>query len=171
MRSLYLLLLSCILIGAGCSSSKISNTSKTKETNIVQNIQHIIPTTTQQQNLLASSTINLTTTTTSTSSSISTLATSSLETNTIKQFLIYANNAEFTPSSLTVQKGDLVKLQILSHDDSFIFSFPSFNIHKPILPGEKTDIVFKVKRSGSYSFYCSKSCMSENMSGVLFVRE
>ncbi len=85
---------------------------------------------------------------------------------------IKVKNWEFVPSSITVKEGDVIDLTLEGTTHWYSFEIPSLNIDQTVKPGQTEKIQFEVKRSGSYSFVCTKHCsnLQQQMSGVLFVR-
>ncbi len=90
----------------------------------------------------------------------------------IKEFSLIAKNWSFEPSSITVNKGDLVKLKITSIDIKYGFYLPQFNVKSDLYPEEETIVEFTATKVGSFPFSCSVYCGSghNNMKGVLIVK-
>jgi len=82
-----------------------------------------------------------------------------------------ARKWEFEPSTITVKKGDKVKLLITSEDVKHGFKLTDFNINEDIEPGKTTTIEFTADKIGTFSFVCSVFCGSghSNMEGKLIV--
>lgn len=91
----------------------------------------------------------------------------------VKEFSITAKNWEFIPSTITVKKGDKVRLVIKSVDVDHGFALTAFGINKPLKPGETATVEFTADKVGSHSFFCSVFCGSghRDMKGTLVVTE
>ncbi len=71
---------------------------------------------------------------------------------------ITAKQWEFTPSKITLKKGEPVIFSIKSMDVTHGFSIPDFNINEKIEPGRTTTIKFTPDKTGTFSFACSVFC-------------
>jgi cytochrome c oxidase subunit 2 len=91
---------------------------------------------------------------------------------TVKEFDITAKNWNFMPGTLTVNKGDTVKLNITSIDVEHGFMLLAFGVSEGLRPGETTEIEFVADKVGTFSFYCSVFCGSghRDMTGELIVQ-
>jgi len=76
----------------------------------------------------------------------------------VKEFEITARQWEFIPSTITVNKGDLVKLNIKSVDVTHGIALPDFGINSVLNRGQETNIEFVADKEGVYSFFCSVQC-------------
>ena len=99
-------------------------------------------------------------------------ATSVQLTGETKQFTMTAKQWEFQPSSITVNKGDLVKLSITSVDVAHGFRLPIFGVSTVLRPGQTTNVEFVADKVGRYTFFCNVSCGlgHSNMRGILIVQ-
>ncbi len=90
----------------------------------------------------------------------------------VKEFKMTAKQWEFQPSTITVNKGDLVKLSVTSVDVSHGFGLPDFNVSEFLSPGKTVNIEFVADKVGSYSFFCNVACGvgHSGMRGVLIVQ-
>ncbi len=90
----------------------------------------------------------------------------------VKKFSITAQNWSFSPSTITVNKGDKVELSIKSVDVNHGFFLSAFNVNKQLKPGETVTASFTADKAGSFSFVCSVFCGSghASMSGTLIVK-
>ena len=88
-----------------------------------------------------------------------------------KEFSIIAKQWEFQPDTITVNKGDLVKLTIESVDVNHGIKISEFNINERLNPGETVNIEFIADKTGEFSFFCSVPCGSGHgsMKGTLIV--
>lgn len=91
----------------------------------------------------------------------------------VKEFNIEARQFEFNPSTITVNKGDRVKLNIRSTDVTHGFSLPDFNIQATLSPGNIVVKEFTADKAGSFTFKCSVYCGSghSDMKGTLIVNQ
>ena len=90
-----------------------------------------------------------------------------------KEFAITAKTWEFQPSTITVKKGDSVKLTITSTDVQHGFALTDFNVNAPLQPGQATVVEFVADKVGSFNFFCSVFCGSGHggMRGTLVVTD
>jgi len=88
-----------------------------------------------------------------------------------KEFSMTAKQWEFIPNTITVNKGDTVKLSIRSIDVSHGIALPEFGVSEFLRPGITTDLEFVADKTGTYSFYCSVQCGAGHgsMRGTLIV--
>ena len=95
----------------------------------------------------------------------------SVATGTVKEFDLTAKQWEFSPSTITVNKGDTVKLHISSIDVTHGFGLPDFGINKTLSPGSTVDIEFVADKRGTFTFACTIICGSGHggMNGQLIV--
>src|SRR3989338_4384005 len=91
----------------------------------------------------------------------------------IKEFSMVAKQWEFVPSSITVKKGDRVKLSIKSTDVAHGFTLTAFGISERLEPNKTVVVEFVADKVGTHSFFCSVSCGSGHggMRGQLVVTE
>lgn len=90
----------------------------------------------------------------------------------VKEFDIIAEQFSFIPSTITVNKGDTVVINVKSRDVEHGISIPEFNVNENFFPGEEKKIRFVADKRGTFSFYCSIYCGSGhgNMKGQLIVK-
>jgi len=69
-----------------------------------------------------------------------------------------AKQWEFTPSTITVNEGDKVKLNIKSVDVTHGFSLSEFGVSERLTPGKTTTVEFTADKKGEYTFFCSVPC-------------
>ena len=83
-----------------------------------------------------------------------------------------AKRWEFTPSSITVNKGDTVKLTITSEDVTHGFNLPEFGVNAQLQPGKTIAVEFVADKTGTFSFFCSVFCGTghSGMRGTLIVK-
>jgi cytochrome c oxidase subunit 2 len=97
--------------------------------------------------------------------------TGTTSTGEIREFDMTARQWEFEPDTITVNKGDTVKLHIKSVDVTHGFSLPDFGINVNLVPGEDTHVEFVADKTGTFSFACSVYCGTGHggMVGTLIV--
>ena len=93
------------------------------------------------------------------------------EESNIKEFSITAKQWDFTPGTITVNKGDLIKLTVTSTDVRHGFKINEYNINEKFNKGETKVIEFTADKEGEFTFSCSVPCGSghSSMSGKLVV--
>jgi len=92
-------------------------------------------------------------------------------TSAIKEFTMTAKKWDFTPSIITVNEGDTVKLTIESIDVSHGFAITAFGVSEILSPGNIVEIEFVANQKGTFSFFCTVPCGSghSTMKGTLIV--
>lgn len=88
-----------------------------------------------------------------------------------KSFTVTAKQWGFDPATITVKKGDRVKLAIKSLDVSHGFALSAFNVNQNLEPGQEVTVEFVADKTGSFSFFCSVFCGSGHggMRGTIIV--
>ena len=91
----------------------------------------------------------------------------------VKAFTIIAEKYSFQPSVIRVNKGDRVKLTLISKDTSHGFKLKGYNINVKIRPKIPHTVDFVANKAGTFKFKCSKFCGWGHffMKGKLIVRE
>jgi plastocyanin len=87
----------------------------------------------------------------------STSSTSPTTTNTkVKEFTLSAGNYFFTPKTLTVNKGDTVKITVNNSGGFHDLKIDEFKVATPRLSGgQSATITFVADKTGSFQYYCS----------------
>lgn len=82
-----------------------------------------------------------------------------------------AKRWEFSPATVTVKKGDKVKLSIESMDVTHGFAIPDFDVSATLKPNETTVVEFTADKAGMFTFFCNVFCGQghPNMKGTLIV--
>ena len=90
----------------------------------------------------------------------------------VKEFTMQAKRFEFTPSKITVNKGDKVRITVTSVDVTHGFSLPDFGINKKLEPDAPVIIDFVADKKGTFEFKCNVPCGSghKTMAGTLIVK-
>lgn len=88
-----------------------------------------------------------------------------------KSFDITAKQWEFVPSTIAVDEGDSVTLNVTSTDVTHGLSIPDFGVSETLTPGKTTTVTFIANKAGTFSFFCSIFCGSghSGMEGMLVV--
>ena len=77
----------------------------------------------------------------------------------VKEFNMTATSFSFSPSTITVNKGDRVVLNIQNTDTKeHGFSLATFNIIQTLPVGQTTTIRFTADQTGEFNFFCSVFC-------------
>lgn len=89
-----------------------------------------------------------------------------------KEFEMTAFNWGFDPATITVNKGDIVKLTITSIDVTHGFSLRDFKVSKRLEPGKTVNVEFVADKTGRFSYSCNVPCGRghRSMSGSLIVK-
>lgn len=90
----------------------------------------------------------------------------------LKEFDMTAKNWAFSPSVITVKKGDHVKIKITSADVTHGFALKDYNIKVDIEPGKTQIVEFTADKEGTFDFRCSVPCGEghREMTGSLVVQ-
>ncbi len=85
---------------------------------------------------------------------------------------VTAKDWAFDPGTITVHKGDDVRLHITSLDVLHGFSLPDYGINVQLPPGQTVDVEFNATQSGTFGFRCSVICGEghRQMTGSLVVQ-
>jgi|TARA_Y100000310_G_scaffold91480_1_gene88840 cytochrome c oxidase subunit 2 len=89
-----------------------------------------------------------------------------------KEFTMTAKKWDFSPSTITVNEGDKVILNVESIDVTHGIAIPDFGVSESLSPGNTVKIEFTADKKGSFSFFCNVFCGSGHggMSGTLIVQ-
>lgn len=104
--------------------------------------------------------------TTSTTTSTTTLS-------EVSSFTVTGKNFSFSPSSITVKKGDRVRVTLQSVDGVHDFRIDQFGVATPqVGDGKSTVVEFTANVAGSFEYYCSiGNHRAMGMKGTLIVKE
>jgi cytochrome c oxidase subunit II len=69
-----------------------------------------------------------------------------------------AKKYDFTPDTITVKKGDQVRLVITALDHDHGFKIEAFHINRKLPKGEPVFVEFTADQSGIFPFECSQFC-------------
>lgn len=89
----------------------------------------------------------------------------------VRTFDVTAEQWTFTPSTIKVNEGDTVVINVTSNDVDHGFKITEFGVDAYLKPGITTTVQFVADQKGTFSFFCSVSCGlgHANMSGTLIV--
>lgn len=89
----------------------------------------------------------------------------------VKEIRIVAKQFTFEPSTITVNKGDAVRLVVTTADITHGLNIPGYGINENIQPGKETTIEFTADKVGEFKFFCSVPCGGghREMTGKLVV--
>jgi cytochrome c oxidase subunit II len=84
-----------------------------------------------------------------------------------------AKKFQYSPSEITVKKGQPVAIEIVSLDRKHGFLIPDFKIRTDVKPGGQNVVRFTPDEAGTFNFHCDLFCGSghEGMEGTLVVVE
>jgi cytochrome c oxidase subunit II len=90
----------------------------------------------------------------------------------VVEIQVTAKQWEFVPDTITVNRGDDVRLSIESIDVNHGIAIPDFGVNAFLKPGEVTDVEFVASKTGTFSFFCSVQCGQGHgsMRGTLIVK-
>ena len=87
--------------------------------------------------------------------------------------MITATNWAFSPSTITVKKGDTVELILVNQEGDHGISLPDFGVSLKGVEGEEKSVEFVADKVGTFSFRCNVFCGTghKEMDGILVVEE
>lgn len=136
------------------------------------NYQTPIPTVTEEEIEKPTEIKQLTTPTKEVSASKEAEVTAGQPTGELREFTITAKQFTFTPSTLTVNKGDRVRLSISDVDVKHGFAITEFGVNLLLTVGKTEIAQFVADKRGTFIFYCLVPCGSghSTMKGQLIVK-
>ena len=86
---------------------------------------------------------------------------------------IVAKRFTYTPSEITLKRGEPVVLELVSEDRVHGFKLPAFKIRTDVRPNEVTRVPLTPDRTGTFTFACDVFCGDghDDMTGSLVVTE
>lgn len=86
---------------------------------------------------------------------------------------VSAKRFVFTPSELTLRKGETVEIEITVDDVPMGFSVPDLNTRTDLVPGTVARVRLTPQKAGTFPFLCDIFCGSghEDMNGVITVTD
>ena len=93
-------------------------------------------------------------------------------TTTVKEFTVIGSNFTFTPNTITVNKGDTVKITFQAVSGFHDLTLDEFAVAtKQLQAGESETIQFVADKTGSFEYYCSVgNHRAMGMKGMLTVK-
>jgi nitrosocyanin len=90
----------------------------------------------------------------------------------VKEFTVEGKNFSFTPSTMTVNKGDTVKITFKNSGGMHDFKIDEFNVAtKQIQSGASETVEFTADKAGTFDYYCSVgNHRAMGMQGTLTVK-
>jgi heme/copper-type cytochrome/quinol oxidase subunit 2 len=94
------------------------------------------------------------------------------EQGTTREFTVGGNQYAFSPSSISVNKNDLVKITFTASDMPHSFTIDDYRIAKRAGAGQTVTFEFRADKAGPFPFYCnlSQDAKCKDMKGTLHVR-
>jgi cytochrome c oxidase subunit 2 len=91
----------------------------------------------------------------------------------VREIQMTARKYEFNPATITVTKGEQVKLVITALDKDHGIKIEAFGVEQVLKKGVPTTVEFTADKAGDYPFACSKFCGFGHgkMKGKLVVEE
>jgi len=88
-----------------------------------------------------------------------------------KVIKIVAKRFEYTPSHVTLKKGEPVMLELTTRDVVMGFNLPDFGLRADMVPDQVTRLPFVPDKTGTFTFLCDIFCGSghEEMQGSITV--
>jgi cytochrome c oxidase subunit II len=89
-----------------------------------------------------------------------------------REFSVTGNHYAYSPSTIAVDRNDLVKITFTAADIPHSFTLDDYRIVKRAGAGQTVTFEFRADRSGSFPFYCnlSQDAKCKEMKGTLTVR-
>jgi len=86
---------------------------------------------------------------------------------------IVAKRFTYTPSDVTLKKGEPVVLELLAEDRVHGFRLPAFKLRTDVYPNEITRVPITPDKTGKFTFACDVFCGDghDDMTGTLVVTE
>lgn len=91
----------------------------------------------------------------------------------VKEFVVEGNNFKFAPTTLTVKKGDRVRVVFKNTGGLHDFVIDEFQVATKQIQGNTEDVVeFVADKAGQFEYYCSVGQHRQmGMKGTLTVQE
>lgn len=75
-----------------------------------------------------------------------------------KFFEVKAKKFSYTPNIITVNKGDIVRIRLISEDVHHGFFLDGYGIKTSAHPGQEGSLKFTADKNGRFAFRCSVTC-------------
>ena len=86
-----------------------------------------------------------------------------------RAFKIAVNENGFTPSNITVNVGDVVRMSFTAQGDDYDVQIPYTGHYISVKNGETKQITLGINTVGTYNFSCRDLCPGKTISGSLIV--
>ena len=98
---------------------------------------------------------------------------SSTDQGTVKEFTVLGTNYTFNPATITVKKGDTVKITFKDDDGFHDLKIDGYNVAtQRVNTGGESSVQFVADKTGSFEYYCSvDSHREKGMKGTFVVTE
>jgi len=73
---------------------------------------------------------------------------------------VHVKRFAFTPSEVTIKKGESVDIKLISDDVSHSLSLPDFDINLEVSKGNPQDVVIAPQSTGDFQGQCGRFCGS-----------
>lgn len=89
----------------------------------------------------------------------------------VREFAVIGDHYQYGPSTLTVNRNDLVKITFSARDIPHSFTLEDYRISKRAAAGQAVTFEFRADRSGNFPFYCNltQDAKCRDMKGTLVV--
>ena len=79
---------------------------------------------------------------------------------TVHTIEIHAKRFSFTPSEITVQKGETVRLTLISDDVTHELVIPGLQVRQEVSKGHPAEVTFVPEKAGDFHGMCGHFCGS-----------
>lgn len=76
----------------------------------------------------------------------------------VKEFTITAKDYKFTPDSITVNEGDVVRITATNFDIDHGIAIDELGVWQPVDAGVTRTFEFVASKKGTFKFYCNVAC-------------
>lgn len=174
-KTLVTIIVVVILVIAGVAWYQKSSmsSSETDMTNSATSTDQTTPSDMNENSSQATSTDSTATTSTSTvSAGVNAGASAMVNAGAVKEFTISGKDFSMTPSTLTVNKGDKVRITFKNVSGTHDLIVDGYNAKTPVLAtGQSATVEFTADKAGSFEYYCGVgNHRAMGMKGTLTVK-
>src|SRR5436190_1691908 len=100
------------------------------------------------------------------------VSTAAQEQGQVREFTVSGDHYAFAPSSLSVNRNDLIKVTFTAKDIAHSFTVEGYRIMKRAGAGQTVTFEFRADQAGTFPFYCnlSQDEKCKDMKGTLTVK-
>ena len=100
------------------------------------------------------------------------VSTAAQEQGQVREFTVSGDHYAFAPSSLSVNRNDLIKVTFTAKDIAHSFTVEGYRIMKRAGAGQTVTFEFRADQTGTFTFYCnlSQDEKCKDMKGTLTVK-